>query len=187
MGIGTSRNSCRPTLIDLDKIPQSKSFSSKKEEIEFEFTEAGKWLGIVMDIEDFRKFVWDDAREANDAAILNADIFDRNRCKAIKFKVERNLHVNRAQIDIEEYYITTNKGLIAWIKLDPRMVVEIYRRAAKASLKEFKTCTFISKIARDCKARVDSMLMEYKKDHRDFCYLIRNGEDDIKILIERIS
>ena len=54
-------------------------------------------------------------------------------------------------------------------------------------MKEFKTCTFISKIARDRKARVDSLLMEYKKYNKDFCYLIRNGEDDFKILIKRFS
>merc|ERR1711954_627510 len=129
----------------------------------------------------------DENREENDAAILNAIKYDRNQRKEIKFKVEWNIYVNRSQIDIEDYYITNNKGLIAWIKLDPCMVGEIHRRAAKASLKDFKTCTFILKIARDCKARVDSLLMEYKKHNKDFRYLIRNGEDDIRILIKHFS
>merc|ERR1711954_242735 len=71
--------------------------------------------------------------------------------------------------------------------LDPRMVVEIHRRAARSSLKDFKTCTFIPKIAHDRKAKVDSLLMEYEKLNKDFRYIIRNGEEDIRILIKRFS
>ena len=56
-------------------------------------------------------------------------------------------------------------GYIAWIKTDPRLVSEMHRRAAKAALREFKTCTYIPKIARERKAGVDRLLLDYKKEN----------------------
>merc|ERR1712112_458388 len=97
------------------------------------------------------------------------------------------LYVNSQQLDIQEYYITTRGGLIAWCKLDPRMVVELHKRAAKAKLKEFKTATFIPKIARDRKTAVDKILLDYKKQNSDFRYIVRNGPSDIRVLIKRFS
>ena len=43
------------------------------------------------------------------------------------------------------------------------MVIELHKRAAKAKLKEFRTATYIPKIARDRKNAVDKILLEYKK------------------------
>merc|ERR1712081_164651 len=99
----------------------------------------------------------------SDVSILNADKFDKNRRKAIKWKVEKNLRINRMQIEILEYYVTTKGGLIAWIKLDPRMITEIHKRAAKAALKDFRTATFVPKLACDRKSKIDDFLMAYKK------------------------
>lgn len=72
------------------------------------------------------------------------------------------------------------------MKLDPRMVSEINRRAAKAALKEFRTTTYIPKIARDRKNALDKLLMEYKRDNQDFHYIMRNSKNDIKVMIKRI-
>merc|ERR1711954_97174 len=66
-------------------------------------------------------------------------------------------------------------------------VSEIHRRAAKSRLKDFRTTTFIPKIARDRKAKIDGLLMGYKTDNQDFRYIVRNGEKDIRVLIKRIS
>ena len=44
----------------------------------------------------------------------------------------------------------------------PRMVKEIHRRAAKASIKEFRTTNCVPKIARDQTTSIDLILMEYK-------------------------
>ena len=86
-----------------------------------EFSEAAWWLGVVMEIQEFRKFIWSpENEEESDTTVLYADKNDKNGRKAIKFKVEQNLHINRQQIDILEYFITNKKGLIAWIKMDPR-------------------------------------------------------------------
>merc|ERR1712081_54559 len=98
-------------------------------------------------------------KNESDVSILNANKFDKNRRKAIKWKVEKNLRINRMQIDILEYYVTTKGGLIAWIKLDPRMIVEIQKRASKAALKDFRTAHFVPKIARDRKSKIDELLM----------------------------
>merc|ERR1711954_197658 len=133
-------------------------------------------------------FIWSDSREEESAAtILNADKYDKNRRKAIKFKVERNLHINQKQINILDYYVTKNKGYIAWIKMDPLMIAEVHRRAARTASKDFRTTTFVPKLARDRKANIDKLLMEYKKSNDDFCYIVRNGERDLKVMIKRVS
>merc|ERR1712081_163936 len=78
-------------------------------------------------------------------------------------------------------------GYIAWVKTDRRLVSEIHRRAAKLSLKSFRTTLYVSKVARDRKGSVDRLLMAYKKVNSDFRYLIRNDAQDIKVLIKPIS
>merc|ERR1711954_423687 len=188
--IGLKSKRQKPPLIDLDalKTQIEDKYKNRDEELEGEFKEASWWIGIVMELEDFRKFVWSEERkEESETTILFADIYDRHRRKAIKFKVERHLHINTKQIDIIEYYVTTKKGYIAWVKLDPRMITEIHKRAAKAAICEFRTTTFVPKLARDRKARIDELLMEYRKTNKDFRYIVRNGERDLRVLIKRVS
>merc|ERR1711954_49948 len=91
------------------------------------------------------------------------------------------------QLNILEYYITQRKGLIAWVKTDPRLVTELHWRAAKAMLKDFKTCFYIPKIARERKNCIDKLLLDYKTENKDFRYIVRNGEKDLKVLIKRAS
>merc|ERR1711954_336618 len=62
-----------------------------------------------------------------------------------------------------------------------------HRRAAKAALREFKTCTFVPKIARERKAGIDKLLLEYKRLNPDFRYIMRNDIKDLKVLIKRAS
>merc|ERR1712081_130237 len=51
-----------------------------------------------------------------------------------------------------------------------------------------RTCTFVPKLARDRKAKIDNLLMAYKKEvNRDFRYIVWNGQKDLKILIKRLS
>merc|ERR1711954_513079 len=107
--------------------------------------------------------------------------------KAIKDKVEKNIHINTQQLLIDEYYITSKGGIIAWIKTDARLVSLIHQRAAKSSLKSFRTTLYIPKLARDRKASADRLLMAYKKTNDDFRYLIRNDKKDIKVLVKRLS
>merc|ERR1711954_427448 len=186
-GIKDSRK--KPPLIDLEKLNQQikKIYLNRDEELVDEFEEAKKWVGIIMDIADFRKFIWSHKEPLQDSSVLFADIYDRNRKKAIKDKVEKNIHINSEQLLIEDYYITLKGGIIAWVKTDARLVALIHQRAAKSSLKSFRTTLYVPKLARDWKASADQLLMAYKKSNDDFRYLIRNDDKDIKILIKRIS
>merc|ERR1712081_3497 len=179
-----------PPLINLDTLKNQieDKYKNREEELDGEFQEASWWIGIIMELEDFKKFNWSDVRkDESETTTLYADIYDRHRRKAIKFKVEKHLHINTRQIEILEYYVTKKKGYIAWVKLDPRMIAEIHRRAAKAAIREFRTTTFVPKLARDRKARIDELLMEYKKTNSDFRYIVRNGEKDLRVLIKRVS
>ena len=177
-------------MIDLESLakPKGTTFKSREDELDSAFEEAAWWIGVVMSIEDFWKFIWSGEREEeSEITMINADKYDKNRRKAIKFKVEKNLYINRQQIDILEYYITSKGGYIAWVKMDPRMVAEIHRRAAKAAIKEFRTATYVPKLARDRKTSIDKLLMGYKTINPDFRYTVRNGERDLKVLIKRTS
>merc|ERR1711954_393991 len=140
-----------------------------------------------MTVEDFRKFIWSNSEDLSESTVIYADIYDKQRKKSIKDKVEKNVNINRQQMIIEDYYITSKGGYIARVKTDRRLVTEIHRCAAKSSLKSFRTTLYVPKLARDRKGSVDPLLMAYKKVNSDFRYLIRNDTQDIKVLIKRIS
>merc|ERR1711954_231712 len=140
-----------------------------------------------MTVEDFRKFIWSNSEDLSENTVIYADIYDKQRRKAIKYKVEKNVNVNREQMKIDDYYRTSKGGYIAWVKTDRRLISEIHRRAAKSSLKSFRTTLYMPKVARDRKGSVDRLLMAYKKTNSDFRYLIRNDSKDIKVLIKRLS
>merc|ERR1712081_129186 len=97
------------------------------------------------------------------------------------------IRINRQQLDIMDYYITSKGGYIAWIKTDPRMIAEMHKRAAKASLRDFRTANFVPKFTRERKSAIDNILMGYKKENPDFRYLVRNDQRDLKVLIKRLS
>merc|ERR1711954_504907 len=176
-------------MLDLNQLgkPHNKTFSTKQEEVDVSFDDAAKWLGIIMQIKEFRKFIWSNKTVISEQSMLNADCYDNDRRKTIKWKIKKYLRINDEQVDIEDYYITTRGGLIAWVKLDPRLVAEVHRRSAGAAIKDFRSLTFIPKIARERKAAVDELLLEYKKTNPDFRYIIRNSNSDITVLIKRIS
>merc|ERR1711954_294855 len=150
-------------------------------------SEAAKWIGFIMAMEDFRKHIWSHKTVISETSMLFGDMYDNNRHRAIKDKVEKFARINGDQLDIKEYYITTKGGVIAWVKTDHRLDSEIHKRAARSGIKNFRNTTFIPKFARDRKAKVDGLLMGYKKENQDFCYIVRNGKKDIRVLIKRLS
>merc|ERR1711954_238966 len=178
-----------PPLLDLDKLgkTEGKVYQSQQEELDEGFKDAAKWIGFLMTLEEFRKHIWSYKTEVSDTSMLFAEMHDKDRRRAIKDKVERFARIHRDQLDIEDYYITTKNRIIAWVKTDSRLVTEIHKRAARSQIKEFRTTIFFPKFARDRKAKVDNILMGYKRENSDFCYIVRNGDQDIRVLIKRIS
>merc|ERR1711954_260843 len=143
--------------------------------------------GLIMTIDDFKKFIWSSKEDLSENSILFAEKYDKGRRISIKFKVEKNIRINGKQLEILDYYITTKGGYIAWVKADHRLVNEIHKRAQKSALSDFRTTIFVPKAARDRKGCVDRLLLGYKKQNGDFRYLVRNGDRDLKVLIKRIS
>merc|ERR1712081_40679 len=178
-----------PPMLDLDKLgkPEGKIYLNQDEELVDGFEEAGKWIGFLMVLEDFRKHIWSYKTEVTDNSMLFAEMHDGDRRRAIKDKVERFARIHRDQSIIEDYYVTTKNGIIAWVKTDSRLVTEIHKRAARSQIKDFRTTNYVPKFARDRKGKVDSILMGYKKQNVDFRYIVRNGTKDIKVLIKQIS
>ena len=161
---GLKKKRSPPPLLDLEKLgkPEGKIFLSRDKEIDEGFKEAGKWIGFLMILDDFRKHIWSYKTIINDNSMLYADMHDSDRRRAIKDKVKRFARIHRDQLVIEDYYITTKNGIIAWVKTDSRLVTEIHKRAAKSQIKEFRTTNFVPKFARDRKAKIDGLLMGYK-------------------------
>ena len=155
--------------------------------MDYAFKEANKWIGIKMKINDIRKFAYCDDKKVDDNTLLFAHRFDDTRQEAVKAKIEIFMWIHTQQIDIEEYYFTNKGGPIAWVKMDPRLVKEIHRRAQIGSSKDFQTSIFIPKIARARKACVDRLLLDFKKVNPDFRYIVKNGDQDINVLIKRYS
>merc|ERR1711954_52053 len=178
-----------PPLLDLDKLgkAEGKVYLSQQEELDEGFKDAAKWIGFLMTLEEFRKHIWSYKTEVSDTSMLFAEMHDKDRRRAIKDKVEHFARIHRDQLIIEDYYLTTKNGIIAWVKTDSRLVTEIHKRAARSQIKDFRTTTFVPKFARDRKGKVDNILMGYKKENRDFRYIVRNGEHDIRVLIKRLS
>merc|ERR1712081_167232 len=178
-----------PPLLDLDSLgkPEGKVYLSQEEELYKGFKEAGKWIGFLMVLDDFRKHIWSHKTIISENSMLYAEMYDRDRRRAIKDKVERFARIHREQLNMEEYYITTKNGIIAWVKTDSRLVTEIHKRAAKSQIKDFRTTNFVPKFARDRKTKIDGLLMGYKQENKDFRYIVRNGDQDIKVLIKRLS
>merc|ERR1711954_218808 len=178
-----------PPLLDLDKLgkTEGKVYQSQQEELEEGFQDAAKWIGFLMTIEEFRRHIWSYKTEVSDTSLLFAEMHDKDRRRCIKDKVERFARIHRDQLIIEDYYLTTKNGIIAWVKTDSRLVTEIHKRAARSQIKEFRTTNYVPKFARDRKGKVDNILMGYKRQNTDFRYIVRNGTKDIKVLIKRIS
>merc|ERR1712081_127533 len=178
-----------PPLLDLNKLgkTEGKVYLSQEEELTEGFQDAAKWIGFLMTLEEFRKHVWSYKTDVSDTSMLFAEMHDKDRRHAIKDKVERFARIHRDQLDIEDYYLTTKNGIIAWVKTDSRLVTEIHKRAAKSQMKNFRTTNYVPKFARDRKAKVDNILMGYKRENKDFRYIVRNGEQDIRVLIKRLS
>merc|ERR1711954_279707 len=100
---------------------------------------------------------------------------------------EQSAWINKRQIDVKDYDFTTAGGLIAWVKLGKVLVNEIHSRAIRAASKHFCTINFTPKLARDRHTSIDKILLEFKKAELDFRYIIRNGEDDLSVLVKRSS
>merc|ERR1711954_40039 len=53
--------------------------------------------------------------------------------------------------------------------------------------RNFRTITFTPKMARNRRTSLDKILLDYKKQDSDFRFIIRNGTDDLNVLVKRIS
>merc|ERR1711954_352850 len=67
------------------------------------------------------------------------------------------------------------------------MGTKTQKRAAKASLRDFRMVNYVPKIAQERKSSIDNLLMGYKKENPDFWYLVRNDQRDLKVMIKQLS
>ena len=158
---GLKKKKDKPPLLDLDNLdlPKGKIYTTREEELDEKFKDAGYWIGILMTLAEIRKHVWSYKGEISETSLLYADMFDNDRRRSIKDKVETYLRINGEQLVIHDYYFTSKGGYFAWVRTDPRLVAEMHRRAAKSAIKDFRTMTFIPKLACDRKSTLNKLLM----------------------------
>lgn len=63
--------------------------------------------------------------------------------------------INSCQTNIKEYYFTTKGGLITGIRVDRRLASEIHKRPSVAATNDFRTATYVPKLAYDQKIGTD--------------------------------
>ena len=56
-----------------------------------------------------------------------------------------------------------------------------------AASSDFRTATYVPKLASDRKLALDRILMDFKCRNDDIRYIVHNGQDDICVLVERVS
>ena len=80
-----------------------------------------------------------------------------------------------------------NGQVIAWIESTENRIRELFKRAAQINSKFFKTKVYVPKMARQRKADIDKLLLGIKDKVPDLRYLIRNGHNDLQVLLKRGS
>ena len=103
-------------------------------------------------------------------------------------KIEANTSLRMEDIKIHQYFMTSNKSLIAWIQMDAHIIERITRETSRVPAKVFKTVPFIPELARGRKKAIDAVLLDYKRNvDNSLRYLIKNDTDDVKVLLKRYS
>ena len=65
----------KPPLLNLDMLENktTETFETYEKELDHEFDDARKWFGLIMTIDDFKKFIWSSKEDLSDNSILFAE------------------------------------------------------------------------------------------------------------------
>ena len=77
--------------------------------------------------------------------------------------------------------------VVAWVETTENRVQEVFKRAAQLNNKSFKTKVFVPKMACERKADIDKIMLDIKTKHPDLRYIIRNGHNDLQVLMKKGS
>ena len=184
---GQGSNETREGMPPKPKRPSK--FFNKLHERKTAFKAAEDWLGLFLEREELEAWIGSpEKKEWHIRKIIKDPINDGARRNAITEKIEINTSLHIEDIVINDYFMTCNNGIIAWIQLETDIVQRIFRETSKIPSKTFKAVPFIPDIARTRKKAVDSILLGYKKSVDDnLRYIIKNDTDDLKILLKRFN
>ena len=180
-------NHVRPSRIDFDarRNPKEPKHELTVEEIEEEFGEAPKWAGLVMEQEDWLPYFFPEERNLPWSTLLTGAVYDENRKQAVRGKIELQAKIHCGDFLIKSLYVTMNGQVIAWIESTENRIRELFKRAAQINSRSFKTKVYVPKMARQRKADIDKLLLGIKEKVTDLRYLIRNGHNDLQVLLKR--
>ena len=180
-------NHVRPSRINFDSQRNHKEPKHELtvEEIEEEFGEAPKWAGLVMEQDDWMPYFFPEERNLPWSTLLTGAVYDKNRKQAVRGKIELQAKIHCGDFLIKSLYVTMNQQVIAWIESTENRIRELFKRAAQINSKSFKTKVFVPKMARQRKADIDKLLLGIKEKVPDLRYIIRNGHNDLQVLLKR--
>ena len=160
-------------------------FISEDEEAKAMFLEHRRMMGIRITPEDIKPFI--DQSDINMASsmIYKAPFLLGSRIKAIKHKIAMASSIKEEDLEVVDLFITNKSYDIAWITMDnEESVQEIFRKTAHLRFEEFNAFPKIPLKALKRKKSIEAILINQKKLNSKLRYQIRNGINDLRIMIK---
>ena len=171
-------------------IPKKRSkFLNSSQEKKEAFRHALEWLGLFVKREEILAWIGDPAKiNFTDSKLIRCQTLDGPRRNCFAEKIENFTSLHLEDIEIHEYFVSSNNGMIAWLHMNANVVDRIMRETSKVPAKEFKVIPYVPDIARDRKKAIDSLLLGYKSSvDKSLRYIIKNDDLDLKVLLKRQS
>ena len=170
------------------KSPPKIVFKTPEEESVKAFSDSNNWVGIKVKKGEIQQFMKDNFGVQSEAEALFGAHNGKAREDWAKQKIEIFCAINVEDIVIDEHYVTSNNGVIMWLKCQDYIVREMHKMSPKIRSPDFQVKIFIPSIARDRKKYVDSLFMDFKKQKDpNFRYLVKNGTTDLEVLCKTLD
>ena len=142
-----------------------------------------EWVGLFMEPEELLAWIGDPEKSNfTDNKLIKDQALDGPMRNAFAQKMKSFISLHLHDIEIHKYFMSNNNGLIAWLHLEAPVVERIQKETSRIPARQFKCVPFIPEIARTRKKAIDNVLLNYKRKTDDSLrYIIRNGDDDLKV------
>merc|ERR1711954_282670 len=140
-------------------VPKQKmkaKFYNSLHERQVAFKHANEWLGVFMTRQELLAWVGNREKENfTDRKLIRDQALDGPRRNAFCEKIEQNTSLHLEDIEISDYFMSDNNGIIAWIHLSKPIVQRILRETSKIPARDFKAVPFLPEISRTKKKAID--------------------------------
>ena len=149
--------------------------------------EARGKVGIYpIEVSDIRRF--SELKKDTDAEYLTEFKHINSRCLAAQEYLTNQLRFHEEEIQIKHIKMSNSiESKIMWIDICENNVRKIFNRAASLRNPSISLINYIPQQLWKRKKDLDRSLVEYKKDNKDFRYIVKAGKDDLLLLTKIIN